>query len=70
MKITSLCCFVYNFKLIIFWLVDVGHDQTSDAGKDISKRLEEVQDDLNLLRHVLQPREVPGSRAERSLCIC
>lgn len=55
---------------MIFWLVDVGHDQTSDAGKDISKRLEEVQDDLNLLRHVLQPREVPGSRAERSLCIC
>ncbi len=46
---------------------DAGHGEASTRGQDYAVGPQGVQDDAALLRHLLQPGEVPGARAEGSL---
>ena len=53
-------------KNLIFWS-DVGYDSSPNEQPDHVEGLEEVQDDTDLLRYVLQPGEVSGPWAEGPL---
>jgi hypothetical protein len=48
-------------------VADVGHDPARHPQQDHPARPEAVQDDAHLLRHLLQPGEVSGPRAEGSI---
>ena len=50
-------------------MTDAGHGAASGAQPDLADRPEAVPDDARVLRHVLQPREVPRPRAEGPLCV-
>ena len=59
-----------NFILFLFnvrFILDVGHDTATEGEHDHVEGPEGVQDDSDLLRHVLQPGEVPRPRAARPL---
>lgn len=47
--------------------LDVGHDQAGVSLLHHTARPQTVQANTNLLRYILQPRQVPGARAKGSL---
>lgn len=55
------CCIVTSS-------VDVGHGEAAAGGQDQPDGPQGLQDDATLLRHLLQPGEIPGARAEGPLC--